>query len=229
MNKHLVVLFLVALLSVSIAAAAKPFSLPSNAKKVAPGVYKLGKAVDNWKVVEGYAIVHYKEKFGKPGITCGNGICDAGENAKKCPADCSGSEPDTSSCYGVLARGAKWKSVEPYVVNPSNARGLDEIFVADNFAVDVAKWESAASVDILGDGSVTYDVLSADEVGTDGLNEVYFGSIDEPGAIAITIVWGIFGGSPKARELVEWDQIYDEADFDWSASGEAGKMRASLY
>ncbi len=44
------------------------------------------------------------------------------------------------------------------------------------------------------------------------------------GAIGVTIVWGIFNGPPFARELVEWDQVYDDTDFDWSSTGEAGKM-----
>ena len=44
------------------------------------------------------------------------------------------------------------------------------------------------------------------------------------GAIAVTIVWGIFRGPPNGRELVEWDQIYDDADFNWSATVEAVKM-----
>ena len=46
----------------------------------------------------------------------------------------------------------------------------------------------------------------------------------DPNAIAVTIIWGIFGGSPFNRQLVEWDQIYDDATYDWSISGEAGKM-----
>ena len=53
---------------------------------------------------------------------------------------------------------------------------------------------------------------------------VYFGDVEDSNAIAITIVWGVFRGAPSSRELVEWDQIYDDVDFDWSMSGEAGKM-----
>ena len=37
-------------------------------------------------------------------------------------------------------------------------------------------------------------------------------------------MWGVFNGPPFARELVEWDQVYDDMDFDWSSSGEADKM-----
>jgi len=58
----------------------------------------------------------------------------------------------------------------------------------------------------------------------DNMNEVYFADVSDANAIAVTIVWGIFGGKPANRELVEWDQVYDDIDFDWSASGEADKM-----
>ena len=194
-------------------------SIPTHAVEVAPGVFYLGKAVDKGKLVEGYAI------FAKPGTVCGNGICEPGENARKCPADCTngGEEPDTSSCYEFLSKGAKWKTVEPYIVNPANTRGLDATFVTDNLAADIGKWETAARVDILGD-EVVGIVDGADTVSPDNKNEVYFADVDYEGAIAIAIVWGIFGGPPPFRELVEWDMIFDDIDFDWSATGEEDKM-----
>jgi len=222
MKKFLVCLVMALMISSSLVLAVK---MPKNAKEVSPGVFNLGKSLHKGKLVEGYAIINYKEGHAKPnGAVCGNGVCEKGENSKKCPADCGSSEPDTASCYGFMARGAKWKTVEPYVVNPINSRGLDEIFVASNMELDISKWESAAGKDIIGTSSTTFSQLVADTANPDGLNEVYFGSIDEPGAIAITIVWGIFGGAPKNRELFEWDQVYDEVDFDWSASGESLKM-----
>lgn len=192
-------------------------TIPAKAVEVAPGVFYLGAAVDNGRVVEGYAM------FVKPGTVCGNGICEPGENANKCPADCGGgTEPDTSSCYTFLARGAKWKTLEPYLVGPTNTRGLAETFVTSNFAMDVGKWEEAAGVNILGD-EIAGIVDGADMDSPDNKNEVYFADVDYEGAIAITIVWGIFGGPPFARELVEWDQVYDDVDFDWGI-GEADKM-----
>jgi len=236
MKKYLISGLLVATLIVSVGAvlAAKPnplprgkVEIPSNAKEVAPGVFYLGKAMENGKVVEGYAFVRYKKGFVKPGTECGNGICEPGENINKCPVDCGGGgeepEPD-SSCYGFLAKGAKWKTVEDYIVNPTNIRELDEEVIVSNFALDVGKWETAAGIEIIGDGSATTENLVADTVSPDNKNEVYFADVDYEGAIAITIVWGIFGGPPPFRELVEWDQIYDDVDFDWSAEGVAGKM-----
>lgn len=201
-------------------------AIPAQAIEVAPGVFSLGTAIDNDQLVEGYMIFRRDENFAKPGTVCGNDVCEPGENARKCPADCGGGgeEPtDTSSCYGFLARGAKWKTSEPYLVDPANSQGLSSGFISGNLALDIDKWENAASYDIVGD-EVIGIVDGPDTEATDGKNEVMFGSIDEPGAIAVTIVWGIFGGPPRARELVEWDMVFDEVDYGWSDSGEANKM-----
>jgi hypothetical protein len=200
-------------------------SIPAHAAELAPGVFSLGNAMHEGRMVQGYAYVHYKDAKGKPSGCNNDGKCQGWESAS-C-GDCSGGgepPPADASCYGFLSKGAKWKTLEPYVVNPVNTVGLNETFVVENFALDVDKWESAASMDILGEGSMTATPLVADTVSPDGANEVYFGSIDDDGAIAITIVWGIFNGPPPMRELVEWDQVYDQVDFGWSSLGEPGLM-----
>ena len=200
--------------------AKNPVVIPAHAVEVAPGVFYLGKALDKGRVVEGYAM------FVKPVTECGNGICEPGENINKCPADCGGEdpeEPDTSSCYEFLAREAKWKTVEPYIVDPANTRGVDGTFVRDNLAGDIGKWEYAADYNILGN-EIAGTVDGADLVSPDDKNEVMFADIDYEGAIAVAIIWGYFSGPPFARELVEWDMIFDDVDFDWSEDGESGKM-----
>lgn len=237
MKKNLLILLIFSLLfSVSIAFAGRPdfqagkiknsvteepkntVNLPARAIQVAPNIFYLGIAADNGRMVEGYAFVHYKDKPGKP--TCNdNGVCEPNLGEKKNCADCKnggGEEPDDSSCYGFLAKGAVWKDIEGYVVNPSNDQGLDNAFVAAELASGIAKWEAAAgTTNIIGDGSTTNEQLKADYDKPDDLNEVYFGDIDEPGVIAVTVVWGIFGGPPFARELVEWDMIFNQEDYNW--------------
>jgi hypothetical protein len=188
--------------------------IPKHAVEVADGVFDLGTGVDiDGREVQGYLL------FAKPGTECGNGVCEKGENANKCPADCSsdGGSDTTSSCFTVMSKGAKWKTVEPWVVNPSNSRGLDETFVLNNLKESIQQWEDAvAGADILGNGASTSDSLVADTQNPDGVNEVYFADVSSSGAIAVTIVWGIFRGPPSGRELVEWDQVYDDVDYDWS-------------
>lgn len=178
------------------------------------GVISLGTSVDpeTGNAVQGYAIVHYKTGE------------ERSANAK--------AKPGGTACYGYLASGAKWKTVEPWVVNPANIDGLDGDFVFANLGVDITKWEdatdgivgNAAGTNVLGDGAVTTDVLAADTASPDGINEVLFADVSSLGAIGVTIVWGYFSGPPQTRQLFEWDQVYDDVDFDWSAFGEAGKM-----
>lgn len=179
-------------------------------------VISLGTALDpqSNKAVEGYAFIHYKKGFDHKS--------NHNAPAKNTPG----------SCYTYLSNSTKWKGVEPWVVNTQNARGLASDFIFNNITSDIAKWEdatdgnttNATGVDVLGPGATTSAVLVADTSTPDGQNEIYFADVSSSGAIAVTIVWGIFSGPPFARELVEWDQIYDDIDFDWSSTGEPGKM-----
>ena len=189
-------------------------SLPESAVRVSDGVFSLGHARDpqSGRQVEGYAIVRYKKDSARP----------EGTSARA----------PKNSCYGYLASGAKWKTVEPWVLNGANAYALPEADLFANVGANIAKWEDAGDgvmgsgtgANILGNGSLASSSLAADTISPDGVNEVYFSPIDDAGAIAVTIVWGIFGGPPSGRELIEWDQVYDDADYGWSLSGEAGEM-----
>lgn len=188
-------------------------AIPENAVKVAPGIYKLGEGVLDGKLVEGFMIIDYKKGFAKPEGTPGKG-------------------PGATKCFAIFAKGAKWKTVEPWVVNPTNGKGLSDSFVKETLSAGIQKWEDAADgkvdgvstkKDILGSGTITFSTLVADTVfPPDNVNEVYFA--DVPGAIAFTVVWGIFNQDPPFNELIEWDHVYDDVDFDWSSTGQAGKM-----
>ncbi len=89
---------------------------------------------------------------------------------------------------------------------------------------NIAKWETAAgNINILGEGSFTSVPLVVDDTSPDNVNEVYFAPITDANTIAVTTVWGIFGGPPSGRDLIEWDQVYN-TNFAWSSTGEASKM-----
>ena len=95
--------------------------------------------------------------------------------------------------------------------------------MANLMATDVGTWESAAGADIFGSGSTdaSYDANTSN---VDGRNGAEFGPIADAGVIAVTYTWGIFGGPPKSRQLVEWDMIFDSDSFSWSTSGAANAM-----
>jgi len=194
--------------------------IPARALEVTPNVFSLGTSVDpkSGRAVEGYAIVRKADGPAKGG----NGNAGGGKPDK------GGSTATT--CYDFLARGAKWRSTENWVVNPLNIYGISDASVLSILEASILQWEDAADgaldtvrgADIFGAGSITADLLEADIDALDNVNEVYFGTLEE-GTLAVTIVWGIFGGPPQGRELVGWDQVYNTL-YDWSDAGTAGAM-----
>jgi len=195
-------------------------SVPQAALDGSPVIIPLGTAVDpqSGRVVEGLAIIHYRNNFSHKPNHPDKGGKPGGDSA--------------STCFSYLAKGAEWKVFgEDYIVDASNNGGLSEANVRSIIADGITQWEDAADgtidgsiVDIFGDEDLTSTVNRA-AIGTlDGRNDVIFGSIAEANAIAVTYVWGIFSGPPRGRELVEWNMIYDDVDFDWSDTGEAFKM-----
>lgn len=240
MKKWLVFGFLM-LFSVSLVVAIKPnfidmdigssnghanVAIPEDAIEVASGVFYLGESLDEkGRLVEGYAFL-LRGNYAKPGVTCGNGVCDAGENARKCAEDCSGgSEEPVSSCYTFIdSSGAKWNNQEPYLVDPRNSHGLTDEFVRQNIADALVEWEAESGEDNFGDE--VFGTVNASSIGNtaNGKNEVVFGSISGSGTIAVTYVWGIFRGNPHNRQLTEWDMVFDDVDFSWANDGSAGSM-----
>ncbi len=207
-------------------------TIPKHAIEVVPGkMFWLGTAKDKGRLVEGYAIIHHKKGFAKKTGCNEDGKCQGWED-EDC-VDCldGGGGTETSNCFSFLAKGAKWKTVEDYMVDPDGS-GLNSNSIRLNLANDIAKWENAANItklageviDIIGDEIFPGSVDGVDMISPDGKNEVLFADVASPDAIAVTVVWGIFRGPPFARELVEWDQVYDNEDFDWSLNGDANKM-----
>jgi hypothetical protein len=177
------------------------FELPRHAKRLNDDTYSLGFSFDraSRRFVKGVAFVH-KEK-------------PVAETS------------DLAVCYGYIAGGIKWKSPEPWLMNTANRRKLPSTEVFNIMTNALSKWEVAAGTtegspkDIFGAGTNTTLRLRADTRYPDGKNEVYFANVRWSGAIAVTIVWYTLSGS-----IVEWDQIYDDRDYNWSLTGEAGKM-----
>ncbi len=81
-------------------------------------------------------------------------------------------------------------------------------------ARDLETWDSQVAFNVFAEQDTTPEVVNgADTVAPDGHNEMMWGDVSSPGAIAVTIVWGIFYGPPSGRELVEWDMVFDNVDF----------------
>jgi len=119
---------------------------------------------------------------------------------------------DDDGDYTYLSKGAKWRTLEDFVVNPSNSQGLPADFVVENVAAGMDEWETYGGA-IFGQLYVDYSA-SFNNGDLDGVNSVSFGQYDEAGVIAVTNVWGYFTGPPKSREIIEADILFDE-DFTW--------------
>jgi hypothetical protein len=186
------------------------FQIPDNAVEIAPGIFSLGTIEVNGQILEGVMSYHHRNGH--------NGGPSGGGDDPIVPTD-------SSSCYSyIFDKPIQWTAQESWVVNPDNNSGLPDNTVFDILVDGFSAWETAAGTEILGDGSITSDTLEADTQSTDGINEIYFADISEPGVIGVTITWGVVNGPPFARGLVEMDQVYDDVSFDWATNGDATKM-----
>jgi len=159
-----------------------------------------------WEKIE---FVHYKKPRGKP----------ADKPGKKPP------KPE-SEYYTFLAKGVKWKnpSLSEFFVDTTNNAGLNSADAFDAVTVAADTWAAAPGGAGLLPSYASGEGLSADWDVPDGSNEVVFGDVPYANAIAVTIVWGIFGGPPGRREILEFDMMFDDVDFDWAIDGSNDAM-----
>ncbi len=110
--------------------------------------------------------------------------------------------PTASTCFGFISDGAKWKTSENITLNSNNSFGLTQSFLTDKITKGVGQWESYGSNifgNIVIDNSATANFSSIDNK-----NTIQFTNLGND-QIAVTNVWGFFGGDTSSREIVEWD------------------------
>ncbi|KKK89324.1 hypothetical protein LCGC14_2734270, partial [marine sediment metagenome] len=170
-------------------AKSKAGFIPEHAVKISESVYSLGNAKDHTgKVVEGFLFIDNKKSPAKPDGTPGNG------NKKTKPGE-------TSTCYTLFAKGASWKTTEPYMIGP----GIDGTLTATSLDA----WDSEVAFEIFGPELENENPNGPDSKSPDNKNEVMFENLGPTSTIAYTITWGIFGGPPSQRQLVEWDVVFN--------------------
>ncbi|MDO8646786.1 MAG: matrixin family metalloprotease [Candidatus Diapherotrites archaeon] len=123
-------------------------------------------------------------------------------------ANNSGKAKPGTSCYSFLSTGAKWKTTEPFAINPSNNDSVSETAVQNAVNAGVAEWEKSGG-NIFGNGSIDY-TASYNGGALDGINTVTFGDLGNQGIIAVTTIWGYFSGPTQSRELIEWDLQFND-------------------
>ncbi len=113
-----------------------------------------------------------------------------------------------SQCFTHLSPGTRWRSNEPYLLNPRNLDGMSDSYVEESINYVLQIWENEALFDIFGQGSLISETLTADATAPDGKNEVFFGSLagtPNPNAVAVTFIWF------TATDIKEWDLVFNEA------------------
>jgi hypothetical protein len=142
--------------------------------------------------------IHYRKGYGKPDEPPG----------KKPP----GAGP---SCYGFIARGAKWQTLPVnYSVGWSNLDGLSDSDVESAFSDAAGEWDFWTSATLFNPPTMDRQLeINLDT--TDGVNGIVFADLSAMHAIAITYVWGRFGGPVDQRRIVEFDMILDDTDYAW--------------
>lgn len=161
-------------------------------------IVPLGFAKDHGRVVEGFAIIHRRAPGGPTAFGAKGG---------------SGGKPSGGgSLYTLIGKGVRWKVTEDYVVNTANGDGARSAQVASAIDAGMAAWQSQVAFDIFGSLTQTSGPLSADWAETDGRNELYFSQTElDAGTVAVTVIWGIFGGPMSGRQIVECDMVFNDA------------------
>jgi len=170
--------------------------IPEHAIQIAENVFSLGSTKVDGKIVQGFLFVRYQEGFAKPSGTPGKG------NDKN---------KDTSDFqfYELMGKGVSWKTKEDYIYDSVTIDVTSKATIETSFAT----WEFLG-FDIFGTGAQgTIDGL--DYQAPDTKNEIFFDNIEDAGVIAMCIVWGVFGGPPPFRELVEFDIVFDNTEYSW--------------
>jgi len=144
--------------------------------------------------LEKIVFIHYKKGYGKPPGTPGKG--------------------SEKEYYKLFGKGIEWRNLPvTYVINPGNPDGLSEEFIVSAIFASAEEWDKNTETELFGSYTIDYSA-SWDPDAPDYENELVFGDYDEPGVIAVAIVWGYFSGPPKYRRIVEFDIMFD-TDYTW--------------
>jgi len=152
-----------------------------------------GKGKD--RVLSKVRFIHFKKGHGKPPW--------AG-------SDKGGGKKEEEGYYTYIAKGAKWKAIEGYVLNPDCDENLSTNQVLDATIAGMDEWETPeeATLDIFGKIDVAQtgpdsELVAYRDGAWRGYNTISFGSYGDANVIAETTVWGYFTGRPSEREIVE--------------------------
>ena len=119
-----------------------------------------------------------------------------------------------ASCANHIAEGAVWRNPHELIIDPTNDDGIPRQLFVDMVSASVHEWESRLHFTVVSGQDTDGCVDGFDSDSPDGKNEIMMGFVEEPGVLAMTIIWGIFGGPLQDREILETDIIFN-LHFPW--------------
>jgi hypothetical protein len=131
------------------------------------------------------------------------------------PEDDSMTNPD----YKLLP--FHWYTTAEYLINPTNTYGFSESDIVNNITAAANTWDDETNFQVF----LYNDTTDRAAGKNDGYNVVSWGNYSQANVIAVTFIWCTYTrvGWRVRAAMVETDTLLD-VDFDWSLSGEAGKM-----
>ena len=130
-----------------------------------------------------------------------------------------GSTGGADQCYSFLENGMKWKSTEPYIVNPSFS-DLDGTYVLNTIEAGAEAWDNQVLFEIFGSSSIDNNA-QVSLTNLDETNMVVFGIVTDENenilnnVIAVTYTWANWGAPKPVKQIVEWDMVFNKGGFDF--------------
>ena len=128
----------------------------------------------------------------------------------------------SDQCTSPIAPGARWRSSEGYYVHTSNTEHLSEDFILATTSRAMDAWKCVLGplgITTIGPRLGVRRNIPPSQFVLDrptGENEIGFGPIEgRPGTIAVTVVWGIFGGPETLRQIREFKMRFDETHYNF--------------
>ncbi len=112
--------------------------------------------------------------------------------------------------YAFLGKGVKWKTLPVnYTINPTNKDSLSSDFVTTAISGGAEEWDAYTGAELFATYSVDVNAGYDGGATADGRNEFVFGNYLSSNVIAVTTIWGYFGGPVQTRSIVETDILFN--------------------